>query len=52
MKELNIEVIKEFNNNYDYGLSDKELRQILNEFRNSKRVSENDILDEFEYYVS
>jgi hypothetical protein len=52
MKKLTIEVLREFNESYDYDLPDKELRRILAELRDNNIVSENDILDEFEYYVS
>jgi hypothetical protein len=52
MKKLTIEVLREFNESYDYDLPDQELRRILAELRDSNIVSENDILDEFEYYVS
>jgi hypothetical protein len=52
MKNLNMEIMREFNICYDYNLSEKELRQILAELRDNKIVSENDILEEFEYYVS
>jgi hypothetical protein len=52
MKKLTIEVLREFNESYDYDLPDSELRRILAELRDSNIVSENDILDEFEYYVS
>jgi hypothetical protein len=52
MKKLTIEVLREFNECYDYDLPDQELRRILAELRDNNIVSENDILDEFEYYVS
>jgi hypothetical protein len=52
MKKLTIEILREFNESYDYDLPDQELRRILAELRDSNIVSENDILDEFEYYVS
>jgi hypothetical protein len=52
MRELNLETIRQFNNNYDYGLSDKDLRKILAELKDYKKVTETEVLEEFEYYVS
>jgi hypothetical protein len=52
MKRLTMEIMRDFNECYDYNLTDKDLREILAELRDDKIVSETDILEEFEYYVS
>jgi hypothetical protein len=52
MKKLTIEVIRDFNECYDYNLKDNELENILKELSDGYPVSENDIIELLEEYVS
>jgi hypothetical protein len=52
MKIFDINTIREINEMYDYNLSDRILKEILNCLSDSKLVYEFDVIQEFEYYAN